>query len=115
MLNDEDLPSKIILSDKFSDIELYQKWLSLRLKNDVKIIKASTKADKEMLDLAIKNAQRNIEQIKLNQLSEIQNDYNEVGSYLQEKLHLSKFPHTIECYDISHIQGTNTVASGVYF
>ena len=32
-----------------------------------------------------------------------------------EKLKLRKFPHTIECYDISHIQGTNTVASGVFF
>ena len=30
-------------------------------------------------------------------------------------MRLKKFPHTIECYDISHIQGTNTVASGVYF
>ena len=30
-------------------------------------------------------------------------------------MNLNKFPHTIECYDISHIQGTNTVASGVYF
>ena len=115
MLNDEDLPSKIVLSDSFSDIELYQKWLTLRHKNEVKIVNAVNKTDKEMLELAIKNANRNFEQIKLNQLNNIQNDYNEIGAYLQEKLNLSKFPHTIECYDISHIQGTNTVASGVYF
>ncbi len=115
MLNDEDLPSKIILSEKFSDTEIYQKWLSLRLKNDVKIIKATTKQDREMLDLALKNAKRNLENLQLKELSNIQNDYNEIGSYLQEKLNLTKFPHTIECYDISHIQGTNTVASGVYF
>lgn len=115
MLNDEELPSKIVVSENFSDVELYKKWLSLRLKKDVAIIKATTKTDKEMLDLAVKNASRNLEQLKLSQLSDIQNDYNEVGSYLQEKLHLTKFPHIIECYDISHIQGTNTVASGVYF
>ena len=113
--NDEDLPSKIILSDKISEFELYQKWLSSRLNNEVKIIKATTKTDKEMLELAIKNASRNLEQMKLKELNNIQNDYNLVGSYLQEKLKLSAFPHTIECYDISHIQGTNTVASGVYF
>ena len=115
LLNDEELPSKIIILETFKNVELYKKWLSLRLKNEVKIVKASSKTDKEMLALAQKNAQYNLEQTKLKELSKIQNDYNEVGSYLQEKLKLNKFPHTIECYDISHIQGTNTVASGVYF
>lgn len=115
MLNDEELPSKIILSDVFEEVETYKKWLSLRLNNEVNIIKATKKADKEILSLAQKNANYNLEQQKLKELSDIQNDYNEVGSYIQEKLNLTKFPHTIECYDISHIQGTNTVASGVYF
>lgn len=115
LLNDEELPSKIILSETFDEIELYKKWLSLRLKKDVNIIKAANKTDKEILALAQKNAKYNIEQLKLKELANIQNDYNEVGSYIQEKLNLSCFPHTIECYDISHIQGTNTVASGVYF
>ncbi len=115
MLNDEELPFKIILEDSFENYETYKKWLSLRLKKDVNIIKASSKKDKEILLLAKKNAQFNIEKLKLKELTDIQNDYNEIGSYIQEKLKLSKFPHTIECYDISHIQGTNTVASGVFF
>ena len=115
MLNDEELPSKIILEDTFHDIEIYKKWLSLRLNSTVSIIKAKTKNDLTMLELAGKNANFNLEQAKLKELTNIQNDYNEVGCYLQEKLNLSTFPHTIECYDISHIQGTNTVASGVYF
>ncbi|MBQ8634845.1 excinuclease ABC subunit C [bacterium] len=115
MLNDEELPSKIILSDTFDDIEIYKKWLSLRLNKEVNIIKATSKTDKEILSLAQKNANYNLEQQKLKELANIQNDYNEVGSYIQEKLKLTRFPHTIECYDISHIQGTNTVASGVYF
>ena len=115
LLNDEDLPSKIVLSDVFSDIELYKNWLSLRKKKDVNIIKARTNTDKEILKIAQKNAKFNLEQLKLKELTQIQNDYNEVGSYIQEKLKLDRFPHTIECYDISHIQGTNTVASGVYF
>ena len=115
MLNDEELPSKIILENTFEELDIYKKWLSLRLNKEVQIIKATTKKDKEILSLAHKNAQYNLEQAKLKELSHIQNEYNEVGSYIQEKLKLSKFPHTIECYDISHIQGTNTVASGVYF
>lgn len=115
MLDDNELPQKIILADLFDEIEVYQKWLSLRLSKEVKIIKAKTNKDKELLELALKNAKYNLEQLKLKELSKIQNDYNDVGCYIQEKLNLNKFPHTIECYDISHIQGTNTVASGVYF
>ena len=115
MLSDNELPQKIVLSDLFNDIELYKKWLSLRLNKEVKIIKATTKIDKEILNIAQKNALHNIEKVKLKELNNIQNDYNEIGSYIQEKLKLTTFPHTIECYDISHIQGTNTVASGVYF
>lgn len=115
MLDDSELPQKIILADLFDEIEVYQKWLSLRQNSEVKIIKAKTKTDKEMIALAQKNANYNLEQLKLKELSSIQNDYNEIGCYIQEKLKLDRFPHTIECYDISHIQGTNTVASGVYF
>jgi len=115
MLDDSELPQKIILADLFDEIEVYQKWLSLRQNSEVKIIKAKTKTDKEMIALAQKNANYNLEQLKLKELSNIQNDYNEIGCYIQEKLKLDRFPHTIECYDISHIQGTNTVASGVYF
>ena len=34
---------------------------------------------------------------------------------MRQKLNLKNFPHRMECYDISHIQGTNTVASMVTF
>ena len=48
-------------------------------------------------------------------MASIYEDLNEIGSYLAEKLQLKNFPHRMECYDISHIQGTNTVASMVVF
>ena len=48
-------------------------------------------------------------------MKQISEDYNKVGSYIYEKLKLQRFPHRVECYDISHIQGTNTVASMVVF
>ena len=52
---------------------------------------------------------------KIKKMTEIRNDFNEIGSYLAEILHLNNFPSRMECYDISHIQGTNTVASMVVF
>ncbi len=115
IITDTEIPSKITLGTKLDDIELYEKWLSARLGKTVSINEAKSKRDKEMLTMAQNTAEFNLEQAKLKELTIIQNDYNEVGTYLMEKLNLKKFPHTIECYDISHIQGTNTVASGVYF
>lgn len=115
IITDTEIPSKITLGTKLDDIELYEKWLSARLGKKVTINEAKSQRDKEMLTMAQNTAEFNLEQAKLKELTIIQNDYNEVGTYLMEKLNLKKFPHTIECYDISHIQGTNTVASGVYF
>ncbi len=115
IITDTEIPSKITLGTKLDDTELYEKWLSARLGKTVSINEAKSQRDKEMLTMAQNTAEFNLEQAKLKELTIIQNDYNEVGTYLMEKLNLKKFPHTIECYDISHIQGTNTVASGVYF
>ena len=115
LLNNEELPSKIILEEKFEDSEIYKKWLSQRLNSKVDILKPRNSKDIEMLKLAKKNAKYNLEQLRLKEITKIQNDYSKIGVKLQEKLNLKTFPHTIECYDISHIQGTNTVASGVYF
>ena len=114
-ITDTEIPYKITLRAKLDDVELYEKWLSARLGKKVTINEAKSQRDKEMLLMAQNTAEFNLEQAKLKELTQIQNDYNEVGTYLMEKLNLKKFPHTIECYDISHIQGTNTVASGVYF
>ena len=115
IITDTEIPSKITLAQKPDEAQLYEQWLSSRLKKRVVINEAKSQRDKEMLNMAQNTAEFNLEQAKLKELTVIQNEYNEVGTYLMEKLNLNKFPHTIECYDISHIQGTNTVASGVYF
>lgn len=115
LLNDNDIPKNIVVSDLLDDKEIYEGWLSKRKNSDVKIVVAKSEKDKEILELAKKNAVYNLGQLKLKSIQEIQNDFNEVGSYIKDKLSLSKFPHIVECYDISHIQGTNTVASRVVF
>lgn len=115
IVDDINIPKNIIVQELPDEKEIYEAWLSERKGANVKITEAKTEKDKEILSLAQKNSIYNLEQIKLKNLSDIQNDYNEVGAYIKEKLGLKKFPHIVECYDISHIQGTNTVASGVVF
>ncbi len=112
-----EIPSAIVLPNILDeqDKEVYSEWLQSVAGKKVKISDSPTKRNLELLSLAQKNAKFFFEKVKLEKLTEIQRDYNEVGSYIQEKLGLSKFPHTVECFDISHIQGTNTVASMVTF
>ncbi len=97
-------PNKIIVKE-LADKALYEQWLK------VKIVSGG----KELLALADKNAQAALEQAKLKRAVKLREDFNDIGAQLKKELGLKNFPHRIECYDISHIQGTNTVASMVVF
>lgn len=117
LLSNIDFPDEIIINYQLEDdtIKLYNEWLSTKAKKHVKIIKGTTKKYEDLKTLGIKNAKSYMEKLKQKKLNEIQTDYNEIGSYIMEKLCLNKFPSLVECFDISHIQGTNTVASMVVF
>ncbi|MBR1681689.1 excinuclease ABC subunit UvrC, partial [bacterium] len=112
-----DYPDKIVSSEleNLGNKALYEEWLEIISRKKVKISYGKTKTGKELQQLADKNAKDLLEKAKIQALVNIGNDFNEIGSYLAEKLKLKNFPYKIECYDISHIQGTNTVASGICF
>ncbi len=112
-----DFPDKIVSSEleNLGNKQLYEEWLEILSRKKIKISYGKTKSGNELQQLADKNAKDVLEKAKIQALVNIGNDFNEVGSYLAEKLKLKNFPHKIECYDISHIQGTNTVASGICF
>ena len=112
-----EFPDKVISNEleAVGEKALYEEWLEILAGKKVKISYGKSAQGKELQSLADKNAKVVLDNAKLSKMSKIREDFNEIGSYLAEKLRLKNFPYRIECYDISHIQGTNTVASMVTF
>lgn len=110
-------PDKVVSNEleNIGEKTLYEEWLEILAKKKVRISYGKSAQGKELQMLADKNARVVLDNAKLKKMSKIRDDFNEIGSYLAEKLQLKNFPHRIECYDISHIQGTNTVASMITF
>ena len=95
LLSNIDFPDEIIINYQLDDdtIKLYNEWLSSKAKKNVKIIKGTTKKYEDLKTLGIKNAKSYMEKLKQKKLNEIQTDYNEIGSYIMEKLCL-KYSNT---------------------
>lgn len=112
-----EFPDRIVSNEleEVGDKALYEEWLNIISGKKVKISYGKSAQGKELQSLADKNAKVILDNAKLSKMSKIRDDFNNIGSYLKEKLRLNNFPYRIECYDISHIQGTNTVASMVTF
>jgi excinuclease ABC subunit C len=112
-----EFPERIVSNEleKVGDKALYEEWLNIISGKKIKISYGKSTQGKELQALADKNCRVVLDNAKLSKMSKIRDDFNNIGSYLKEKLHLDNFPHRIECYDISHIQGSNTVASMVTF
>ncbi|MBP3431785.1 MAG: excinuclease ABC subunit UvrC [Clostridia bacterium] len=103
------VPSEIVVSHNM-DEELLQSFLG----KQAKIISNPHGINLTLLKMAKENANEHLEK----HLEKEKISYNQsIGALkqLQEKLSLKSLPRRMECYDISHISGTNKVASMVVF
>ncbi|MCR1934414.1 excinuclease ABC subunit UvrC [Clostridium tepidum] len=105
---------KIIYVPDVEDIELLEQWLTLKKENKC-TIKIPIKGDKKnILDMVQKNAKTTLENFKLKYLQE-KALYDNVLKDLKNILNLKEEPIRIEAFDISNIQGFDSVGSMVVF
>ncbi|HEV2985498.1 MAG TPA: excinuclease ABC subunit UvrC, partial [Vicinamibacterales bacterium] len=102
-------PTEIHLPAEPAEHEALESWLSERAGRRVRIIVPARGEKRDFVDLANRNAALAY-QTRFNQTRAAQYDALET---LQHVLDLPTLPRRIECFDISTIQGSETVASMV--
>jgi excinuclease ABC subunit C len=102
-------PPEIHMSSEPDDCEALESWLSDRAGRRVRIVVPQRGETRGLVDLARRNAALAYN-TRFNQTTAAQYDALET---LQAVLALSSLPRRIECFDISTIQGSETVASMV--
>ncbi len=105
----EYLPKAIHVPIDFEDRELLEEALAERAGHKVEIFTPQRGNKRSFLDLVENNAKHSFEQ----RFRVMKPTSKAIGEALQNALNLPEEPHRIESFDISHIQGTDTVASMV--
>jgi excinuclease ABC subunit C len=108
-LEAEYLPKAIHVPIDFEDRELLEETLAERAGHKVEIFTPQRGNKRSFLDLVESNAKHSFEQ----RFRVMKPSSKAIGEALQNALNLPEEPHRIESFDISHIQGTDTVASMV--
>jgi excinuclease ABC subunit C len=108
------IPAQVIVQSELPDREALAEALALRRGAGVEV-RASERGDKRrILELAERNAKLALDQEKLKTERRRQQRVEALDG-LQEALGLDALPLRIECFDISNLMGTHTVASMAVF
>jgi excinuclease ABC subunit C len=102
-------PSEINLPSEIEDVDAMEAWLSIRAERRVRILVPQRGDKRALVDLATRNAELSY-RTRFNEITAAHFDALET---LRGVLGLPTLPRRIECFDISTIQGSETVASMV--
>ncbi len=103
------VPRSIYLPVDFTDREALTSLLSVQTRHRIELAVPQRGDKRSLVDLAGQNARQSYEQ----RFRVLQPNQRAIQSALQDALMLEDLPRRIECFDISHIQGAETVASMV--
>ncbi len=103
------VPRSILVPVEFPDRALLAEILSERTGRRVEILAPQRGEKRSLVDLVCQNAKQSYDQ----RFRVLQPGMKAIQEALQDALTLEELPRRIECFDISHIQGAETVASMV--
>lgn len=106
------MPKQVLVPWDPDDLELYEQWLG-DLRGSAVQIRVPQRGDKRTLQQTVsQNAKEELVRHRLKRASD-HNSRAKALNELQEALGLPEAPLRIECYDMSHLQGTDYVGSMV--
>ena len=106
------VPSQILAEATPVDVQLLESWLSEERNSAVEIRVPKRGEKKSLLETVINNANEEFIRHRLKRATD-HNSRSKALSELQTALGMKDAPLRIECYDMSHLQGTDYVGSMV--
>ncbi|MFG3615348.1 excinuclease ABC subunit UvrC [Nocardia sp. NPDC047654] len=108
------VPREVLVPELPADIEQVQQWLS-GLRGSAVKVRVPQRGDKKALAETVqRNAMEALAQHKLKRAGDL-TSRSQALQEIQDALELDTAPLRIECVDVSHVQGTDVVASLVVF
>ena len=108
------IPPVVYIQHPLEDQELVRNWLRERREGTVRIVCPRRGQQKKLMDVVAENAVQGLAQHRIKWLNN-SDVLHQAMSELEEELSLPALPLRMECYDISHVQGSNLVGSMVVF
>jgi len=105
-----EIPTEILVQHELPDGEILADVLTQRRGRKVTILAPQRQTKAELIEMVERNAQ-----YELQRMQKLSDRNQQAMEDLAAILDLPELPHRIEGYDISHIQGSNAVASQVVF
>ncbi|MGW4720374.1 excinuclease ABC subunit UvrC [Nocardia sp. NPDC004260] len=108
------VPREVLVPELPADVEQIQQWLS-DLRGSAVKLRVPQRGDKKALAETVqRNAMEALAQHKLKRAGDL-TSRSQALQEIQDALELDTAPLRIECVDVSHVQGTDVVASLVVF
>ena len=109
-----EIPKEILIATEPLEKELLEKWLNQKAERKVKIFMPQRGELKALVAMCKENANLQLKEIQQQKMKK-EGNFPFALSALQRDLRLKVLPRRIECFDISNIQGSDSVASMVVF